>query len=69
MQARVCAGAAVHQVVVGADDATEHLEHRQLADERIGDGLEHVQQRFRRGIGLHLHHVVAGNHRDRSIER
>ena len=37
----VGAGAAVHEVVVVADRAGQHLEQRDLAHERVGDRLEH----------------------------
>ena len=44
----VGAGAAVHEVVVVADRARQHLEQRHLADERVGDRLEHDGERLRR---------------------
>jgi hypothetical protein len=56
-------------VVVGADHAAQHLEHRELTDERVGDRLEHVEQRLRALVGRDLDQVVTGDHRDRTVER
>ena len=44
----VGAGAAVHEVVVVADRARQHLEQRDLPDERVGDRLEHHRERVGR---------------------
>ncbi len=69
VQPLVGAGAAVHEVVVVADRAGEHLEQRHLAHERIGDRLEHHRQRLPVGVGLHLHLGVAGAHRHGPVGR
>ena len=62
VQALVGAGAAVHEVVVVADRAGQHLEQRHLADERVGDRLEHEGERLAVGVGRHLDLGVAGPH-------
>ena len=56
----VGAGAGVHQVVVGADGARQHLEQGDLADERVGDGLEDLHQRLAGRVGGHDGRGVAG---------
>ena len=50
----VGAGAGVDEVVVGADRARQHLEQRDVADELVGDGLEHERQRLPVGVGRDL---------------
>ena len=69
VQPLVGAGAAVHEVVVVADRAGQHLEQRHLADERVGDRLEHHRQRLAVGVGRHLHLGVAGAHGDGTVGR
>ena len=51
---------AVQQAVVGLDRAGEHLEHRELADEGIGDGLEHVGEGLATGVGRNGDGALAG---------
>ena len=46
VDALVGAGGGVVQPVARVHDAGEHLEHRHLPDERVGDGAEHVHERF-----------------------
>ena len=48
VEALVGAGAAVHEVVVGPHRARQHLEQRDVADELVGDRLEHEGERLRR---------------------
>ncbi len=45
------AAGGVDEVVVGLDRAGQHLEQRELADERVGDRLEHEGQRLAAGVG------------------
>jgi len=44
VQALVAAAGDVDEVVVGLDGARQHLEQRELPDEGVGDGAEHVRQ-------------------------
>ena len=44
----------VDQAVVDGDRAGQHLEQRDLADELVGDGLEHVGERLARRVRRHL---------------
>ena len=65
VQALVGARSRVHQVVVGAHGARQHPEHRHLADERVGEGLEHDGERWPGRVRLDLDRGVAGHHRHR----
>ncbi|CAB4879239.1 unannotated protein [freshwater metagenome] len=69
MEALVRPATAVDQAVVGSDASGQHLEDRQLAHERVGNGLEHVGQRWAGGVGQHRHDIVAGHHPGRAVGR
>ena len=57
------------QSVVDGDRARHDLAQRHLADELVGQGLEHVCQRLRGGVGGHLDLLGAGNDSHRPISR
>ena len=49
---RVCTR--VGELRVGTDGARQDLEERDLADVRVGDGLEHERERLARRVAVHL---------------
>ena len=59
------AGAGVDQHVVHADGPRQHLEHRDPADVRVGQGLEHEGQRLALRIAGHLAELAGPVDRDR----
>ena len=67
VQAFLATVRAVQQAVVGAHGAGQHLEQRELPDERVGDGLEDVGERLAVGDCGDGYHLVAGGDRCRAL--
>ena len=69
VQTLLCGGRAGDQPVVGRDGAGDDLAQRHLADELVGQGLEHVRQRLSGGVSGHLDLLGAGHDGHRPVRR
>ncbi len=52
----------VDESIVAVHGAGQDLEQRDLTDELVGDGLEHVGHRGARGVGRHRNLLGAADH-------